>query len=41
MDSLRTGSLENIAHLLGGSEPDFELVEYDVSVHTRVPGERD
>ena len=41
MDSLRTGSLENIAHLLGGSEPDFEFVEHDVSVHTRVPGELD
>jgi dTDP-glucose 4,6-dehydratase len=41
MDSLRTGSLENIARLLGGSEPDFEFVEHDVSVHTRVPRELD
>jgi dTDP-glucose 4,6-dehydratase len=41
MDNLRTGSLENIAHLIGESEPDFEFVEHDVSVHTRVPGERD
>jgi dTDP-glucose 4,6-dehydratase len=41
MDSLKTGSLENIAHLLGGSEPDFEFVEHDVSVHTCVPRELD
>lgn len=41
MDNLRTGSLENIAHLIGGSEPDFEFVGNDVSVPMRVPGELD
>ena len=43
MDNLRTGSLENIAHLLegGGSEPDFEFVEHDVSTHISVGGELD
>jgi nucleoside-diphosphate-sugar epimerase len=29
MDNLRTGSLENVAHLVG--LPDFEYVEHDVT----------
>ena len=44
VDNLKTGSLENIAHLLllgGGSEPNFEYVEHDVSTHISVGGELD
>jgi dTDP-glucose 4,6-dehydratase len=37
MDNLRTGSLDNIAHL--GNEPNFEYVEHDVSAHINIPGE--
>jgi dTDP-glucose 4,6-dehydratase len=40
MDNLRTGSLENVAHLLEG-EADFEYVDHDVTTHIRVPGELD
>jgi len=38
MDNLRTGALENVAHLLEG-EADFEYVEHDVSTYIHVPGE--
>jgi dTDP-glucose 4,6-dehydratase len=40
MDNLRTGSLENIAHLLQG-RADFEYVDRDVSTYINVPGEID
>src|ERR687893_2651845 len=36
MDNLRTGSLENIAHLRGSS--DFEYVHHDVTTHIDSPG---
>jgi dTDP-glucose 4,6-dehydratase len=39
MDNLRTGSLENVAHL--ANEADFEYVDHDVSGHISVPGELD
>ena len=39
MDNLRTGSLENIAHLVG--EPHFEYVEHDVTSYINVLGELD
>ena len=39
VDNLRTGSLDNIAHL--ANEPDLEYVDHDVSTHTNVPGELD
>ena len=39
-DNLRTGSLENIAHLLQG-RTDFEYVDRDVSTYINVPGEID
>jgi dTDP-glucose 4,6-dehydratase len=38
-DNLRTGSLENVAHLEG--EAGFEYVDHDVSAHIHVPGELD
>jgi dTDP-glucose 4,6-dehydratase len=38
MDNLRTGTLENVAHLMQG-EPDFEYIDHDVSTHLNVPGE--
>ena len=38
MDNLRSGSLENVAHLLRG-EAGFEYIEHDVSAHIDVPGE--
>ena len=42
MDNLKTGSLENIAHLLEGEEAEyFEYVEHDVSTYIHVPGELD
>jgi dTDP-glucose 4,6-dehydratase len=41
MDSLITSSLENIAHLLVGSEPDFEYIDHDVCLHIDFPGELD
>jgi UDP-glucuronate decarboxylase len=39
MDNLRTGALENVAHLEG--KADFEYVEHDVSTYIHVPGELD
>jgi UDP-glucuronate decarboxylase len=39
MDNLRTGSLENISHL--DSEPGFEFVKHDVTLHIDLPGELD
>jgi dTDP-glucose 4,6-dehydratase len=39
MDNLRTGSLENVAHLTG--EGDFEYVDHDVTSYINVPGELD
>lgn len=38
MDNLRTGTLENVAHLMQG-EPDFEYIDHDVSTYLNVPGE--
>jgi UDP-glucuronate decarboxylase len=40
MDNLRTGSLENIAHLLE-DEANFEYVDHDVTTYINVPGELD
>jgi len=39
MDNLRTGSLENLAHLRG--EADFEYVDHDLTAYTNVLGELD
>jgi dTDP-glucose 4,6-dehydratase len=39
VDNLKTGSLENIAHLDGS--PGFEYVDHDVTAHINVPGELD
>jgi dTDP-glucose 4,6-dehydratase len=39
MDNLRTGSLENLAHLKG--EADFEYVDHDITAYTNIPGELD
>jgi dTDP-glucose 4,6-dehydratase len=39
MDNLRTGTLENVAHLEG--EVGFEYVDHDVSAYINVPGELD
>src|SRR5918995_5475379 len=39
MDNLRTGSLENVAHLEG--EADFEYIDHDVTTYIHVPGELD
>ncbi len=39
MDNLRTGSLENVAHL--ENEADFEYVDHDVTSYINVPGELD
>ena len=39
VDNLRTGSLDNIAHL--ANEPDLEYVDHDVSAYINVPGEID
>ena len=39
MDNLRTGSLENVAHL--GGEAGFEYADHDVSAHINVPGRLD
>jgi dTDP-glucose 4,6-dehydratase len=39
MDNLRTGSLENVAHLTG--EGDFEYVDHDVTSYISIPGELD
>ena len=39
MDNLRTGALENIAHLQG--EANFEYVPHDVTTYIRHPGELD
>jgi dTDP-glucose 4,6-dehydratase len=39
MDSLRTGSLENVAHLQGDSN--FEYIDHDVTSYIHVPGELD
>ena len=40
MDNLRTGSLENVKHLLQG-EAKFEYVDHDVTSYISVPGELD
>jgi dTDP-glucose 4,6-dehydratase len=37
IDNLRTGSLDNIAHL--ANEPDLEYVDHDVSAYINAPGE--
>ena len=37
MDNLRTGTLENVAHLQ--NDPDFEYVEHDVTSYIHLPGE--
>jgi dTDP-glucose 4,6-dehydratase len=39
VDNLRTGSLENVAHL--SREADFEYVDHDVTTHIDCPGELD
>jgi dTDP-glucose 4,6-dehydratase len=39
MDNLRTGSLDNVAHLEG--DADFEYKDHDVTSYIRVPGELD
>lgn len=39
MDNLRTGSLENVAHLQ--NEADFEYVDHDVTAYIHLPGELD
>ena len=39
MDNLRTGSLENVAHLK--DESHFEYTDHDVTTHINVPGELD
>jgi dTDP-glucose 4,6-dehydratase len=36
MDNLRTGALENVAHLRG--DPSFEYVDHDVTTYINVPG---
>jgi len=38
-DNLRTGTLENVAHL--EAEPDLEYIDHDVTAHINVPGELD
>jgi dTDP-glucose 4,6-dehydratase len=38
MDNLKTGSPENVAHLLK-DDPDFEFVEHDVGLYIDAPGE--
>lgn len=38
MDNLRTGSLENVAHL---KDADFEYVDHDVTTHIGISGELD
>jgi dTDP-glucose 4,6-dehydratase len=40
MDNLRTGSLDNVAHLLS-READFEYVDHDASSYINVPGQLD
>jgi dTDP-glucose 4,6-dehydratase len=39
MDNLRTGSLQNLAHL--EDEPNFEYIEHDVTTYINLPGELD
>jgi len=39
MDNLRTGSLENVAHL--DNSPRFEYVDHDVTLHIEVKGDLD
>jgi dTDP-glucose 4,6-dehydratase len=39
VDNLRTGSLENIAHLT--NEADFDYIDHDITSHINVPGELD
>jgi dTDP-glucose 4,6-dehydratase len=39
MDNLRTGALENVAHLEG--DADFEYIDHDVTAYINVPGELD
>ena len=42
MDNLRTGSLENVAHLLEGGDAEyFEYIDHDVTSYIHVPGELD
>ena len=41
MDNLRTGSLENVAHLMEGEAKYFEYVDHDVTAYIHVPGELD
>jgi dTDP-glucose 4,6-dehydratase len=40
MDNLRTGSLENVRHLLE-KEADFEYAHHDVTSYINIPGELD
>jgi dTDP-glucose 4,6-dehydratase len=39
MDNLRTGNLDNVAHLR--DSPDFEYVHHDVTKHINLPGDLD
>src|SRR5918997_1186223 len=39
MDNLRTGSLDNVAHLK--EDADFEYVDHDVTTHIGIRGELD
>ena len=39
IDNLRTGTFENVAHLL--EEPTFEYIDHDVSTYIYFPGEVD
>jgi dTDP-glucose 4,6-dehydratase len=42
MDNLRTGSLENVAHLLEGGEAEyFEYIDHDVTSYIHLSGELD
>ncbi len=39
MDNLRTGTPENVSHLIGS--PDFEYIEHDVTKYIECPGALD
>jgi nucleoside-diphosphate-sugar epimerase len=39
MDNLRTGTLENVAHL--EDEADFEYIDHDITTHINLPGKLD
>jgi dTDP-glucose 4,6-dehydratase len=42
MDNLRTGSLENVAHLLKGPDSEyFEVIDHDITSFIHLPGELD